>query len=83
MDRTGENDQIRQEKLYGSGEFDRNRTGEDDLRGQEKLILQQNKKIFWQQMSHFYSCEDNCYQNWKVIVTKNLRGNYHSTMDEK
>jgi hypothetical protein len=40
--------------------------------GQEKLILHQNKTIFWQQMSHFNSCEDNCYQNCKVIVTKNL-----------
>ncbi len=50
--------------------------------GQEKLILHQNKTIFWQQMS-FYSCKDNCYQNCKVIVTKNLRWNYHLTMDEK
>jgi hypothetical protein len=24
-------------------------------------------------MSHFYSCEDDCYQNCKVIVTKNLK----------
>jgi hypothetical protein len=51
--------------------------------GQEKLILHQNKMIFWQQMSHFHSCEDNCYQNCKVIVTKNLRRNYHLAMEEK
>jgi hypothetical protein len=43
------------------------------LMGQEKLILHQNKTIFWQQMSHFYSCKDDCYDNCKVIVTKNLR----------
>ncbi len=34
-------------------------------------------------MSHFYSCADDCYQNCKVIITKNLRWNHHLTMDEK
>ncbi len=51
--------------------------------GQEKLILHQNKTNFWQQMSHFYSCANDCYQNCKVIITKTLRWNYHLTMDEK
>ncbi len=51
--------------------------------GQEKLILHQNKTIFWQQTSRFHSCEDDCYQNCKVIVTKNLRWNYHLAMEEK
>ncbi len=52
--------------------------------GQENSILHQNKKmIFWQQMCHFHSCEDNCYQNCKVIITKILRWNYHLAMDEK
>ncbi len=51
--------------------------------GQEKLILHQNKTFFWQQMSHFYSCEDDCYQNCKLIRTTNLRWNYHLAMDEK
>ncbi len=34
-------------------------------------------------MSHFDLCENDCYQNCKVIVTKNLRWYYHLTMDEK
>ncbi len=64
------------EVVYGSGEFDR--------MGQDKTIWwDRNKTIFWQHMSHFYSCKDDCYQNCKVIVTKNLRWNYHLTMDEK
>jgi hypothetical protein len=59
-----------QEKLYMGQESligDRRRgfdgTGEVDI----------TSKKDWQQMSHFYSCEDDCYQNCKVIVTKNLR----------
>ncbi len=62
-----------QEKLYMGQEsligWDRRR----QFDGTEKLILHQNKKIFWQQMSHFHVCEDCCYQNCKVIVTNNLR----------
>ncbi len=34
-------------------------------------------------MSHFHLCEDNCYQNCKVIVTKNLRWNLYLAMEEK
>ncbi len=34
-------------------------------------------------MSHFHLCEDDCYQNRKVIVIKNLRWNYHLAMEEK
>ncbi len=71
------------EVVYGSGEFDR--------MGQEKLIWWdkrswyyiKTRRFFWQQMSYFYSWEDNCYQNCKVIVKKNLRWNYHLAMDEK
>jgi hypothetical protein len=37
--------------------------------GQEKLILHQNKTIFWQQMSQFYLCADNCYQRMKNDLT--------------
>ncbi len=62
-----------QEKLYMGQEsligWDRRRqfdgTGEVDITSKQE--------IFKQQMSYFHSCEDNCYQNCKVIVTKNLR----------
>ncbi len=57
-------------------------TGEDDLMGQKSWCTSKQDN-FWQQMSHFYSCEEDCYQNCKVIVTKNLRWYYHLTMDEK
>jgi hypothetical protein len=59
-----------QEKLYMGQE---SLIGWDRMMGQEKLILHQNKTIFRQQTSHFYSCKDDCYQNCKVIVTNNLR----------
>ncbi len=41
--------------------------------GTEKVDIHPNKTIFRQQMSHFYSFGDDCHQNCKVIVTKNLR----------
>ncbi len=71
------------EVVYGSGEFNR--------MGQEKMIWWdrrswyyiKTRRFFWQQMSYFYSWEDDCYQNCKVILTKNLRWNYHLAMDEK
>ncbi len=71
------------EVVHGSGDFDR--------MGQEKMIWWdrrswyyiKTRRFFWQQMSHFDLCEDDCYQNCKVIVTKNLRWYYHLTMDEK
>ncbi len=83
---SGEFDWMEQEKMT---RWDRRsciwvrRVWEDNLMGQEKLILHENKTIFWQQMSHFHLCEDDCYQNRKVIVTKNLRWNYHLAIDEK
>ncbi len=51
--------------------------------GQEKLILHQNRTIFLASNVPFDLCDNNCYQNCKVIVTKNLRWYYHLTMDEK
>jgi hypothetical protein len=62
-----------QEKVYMGQEsllgWDRRRRFD----GTEKVDIHPNRTFFWQQMSHFYSCEDNCYQNCKVIVTKSLR----------
>ena len=57
---------MRQESLLG---WDRRR----QFDGTEKVDIHLNKMIFWQQMSHFHSCEGDCYQNRKVIITKNLR----------
>ncbi len=70
-----------QEKLYMGQEsligWDRRRqldgTGEVNLMGLEKLIVHLNKSIFLQQMSDFNSTVDDCYQNSKVIITKDLR----------
>ncbi len=62
-----------QEKVYMGQEsllgWDRRRRFD----GTEKVDMHPNKTIFWQQTSNFYLREDNCYQNCKVIVTKNLR----------
>ena len=62
-----------QEKVYMGQESllgcDRKR----QLDGTEKVDIHQNKTFFWQQMSQFDLCEDDCYQNCKVIVTKNSR----------
>ncbi len=63
-----------QEKVYMGQEsllgWDRRRRQFD---GTEKVDIHPNKTIFWQKMSHFYSCEDNWIQNCKVIVAKKLR----------
>jgi hypothetical protein len=62
-----------QEKVYMGQEsllgWDRRR----QFDGTEKVDVHPNKTFLWQQMSHFYSREDDCYHNCKVIVTKNLR----------
>jgi hypothetical protein len=62
-----------QEKVYMGQEsllgWDRRRRFD----GTEKVDIHPNKVIFWQQMYHFYSCEDDCYQNCKVIVANNFR----------
>jgi hypothetical protein len=52
-----------QESLLG---WDRRR----QFIGPEKVDIHPIKTFFWQQMSHLYSCEDDCYQNCKLIVTK-------------
>jgi hypothetical protein len=41
--------------------------------GTGEVDITSKQEIFLPQMSHFYSCGDDCYQNCKVIVTKNLR----------
>ncbi len=50
-----------QEKVYMGQEsllgWDKRR----QFDGTEKVDIHPNKTIFWQQMSHFYSCEDDCY----------------------
>ena len=62
-----------QEKLYMGQEsligWDRRRRF--DGTGEVDITLKQD--VFWQQMSHFYSSVDDCYQNCKVIITKKLK----------
>ncbi len=64
---------MEQEKLYMGQEsligWDRRRqfdgTGEVDITSKQVVFLATNVP--------FYSCKDECYQNCKVIVTKNVR----------
>ncbi len=72
-----------QDKLYMGQEslmgWDRRRW----LNGTGEVDITSKQDDFFGNKCPILTWEDDCYQNCKVIVTKNLRWYYHLTMDEK